>query len=336
MALKSILTLGDVFISNDLQSVKIMRLNLKAFLITFISVFFIGCASTPFEAYEQYSHAKNIAIAAGLTHRSGPIEDDEVDVDSSTYSSLDALGDAFLGVEGIMGHTRDAGPITSGGAGHFFLGRLLLNTVLPTKHPAVFPQVFIWMPKADIPEGDAVHKYNEMYLKAYQSLLPDGYSLVTKTKVNTTVFGSPNNTTFHAIEGHECEKIGSDVLNDQSFFYRDLHKKGNYCILAHTRAADPEISMAPSWLGGYEAYTWGMIDGEERVSWPLVLLPSSQILKKTEVDNYFKFQMEMSKRMPEWVYFYEPPNQLKKLPPYILNMGKVHYFIVDAKDKNRR
>lgn len=296
-----------------------MRLGstLKVATMFALSVAMVGCASTQIShTYNpNNSRALNIAHAGGITRG---IEDAEVPKDS-TYkldnSYLHGAAQAGVGVltASTLGLTDLAGGIFG-----------LLSVISRAPHQGERTSIFAFMP-ADMATSpdEASLKLKQMFTESFNKVFEETF----KTK-STDIYD--NNK---LVKNNMIYVFGGDDLHCPNFSIQNPLPEKVGCVVSYTISKPRLMHNLPEnkWLIPSENYYF------------FSAAPDYEYTEFSfETRNYptptFKIISEFSKNLPEWVYIYVAPKTLKDdqgkeiKVPFILNKGKVEFFVKPQKD----
>lgn len=120
--------------------------------------------------------------------------------------------------------------------------------------------------------------------------------------------------------GHSIRK------NLSVFIYRakDL-EKCSLCDIQVTLDNNYSPTISPEFVGSHDAF---LFTGKSDSDWR-----SGLDFKKGSEKNSISIALELSKNLPEWIFFYIAPGKMTDSDgvkidfPLIINQGKVHYFV---------
>ena len=175
-------------------------------------------------------------------------------------------------------------------------GLALVPVLLPTKRKAFQDSRWIiWMPKDGMTKDQAKERLEGIFSEAISSRFTD---------LNITPY--------------------QGVLNEKRTNAEDIQLQIN----------EPIEAKAPLWLGGYDAYGWGISDDFMGVSQNgsiTTILPKSfyQTRGKDLTETREDF-LSFTKNMPDWVYYYNAPmgaGYKGAEYPVVFNKGTALFFI---------
>lgn len=172
-------------------------------------------------------------------------------------------------------------------------------------------------------------------MEAYEAALPEGYNVQKfvnrwKPTLNNTFFTDEE----YLIVGEGCGVPRKEQLEDIKFSSVDMEKE--FCVMRHVgqalsmRGISIYITNAPEWLGGGKALGYGVITEQDGYYVPGIGQRYPAFFKKVPALANFdtrQFMLEMTKRLPEWVYFYSAPNQQNGGYPVVFTQGRAEYFV---------
>ena len=257
----------------------------------------------------ETSFASQIANAANLTN----VQDQEITIPAESTNGSRSATSRSLDL--VMAGGTATGTFTSGAVSPGMGASLwLISALLPSQgnlNIEAYSRLFVWMPieKADS-KDHATSLLASVYIEAVKKALP-GHTIETiKAGVRNGGIGGIS----LKISGPKCP---------------------GGCIQPLYYIKDPEISKAPTLLGGYDAYVWKVKDGNEKSNFfpqgkKYFPIGQDQLTKEERVDFY----QNLSAGLPEWVFLYIAPNEKASPVPVIYNMGTPNYFIKPANKQN--
>ena len=273
-----------------------------------------GCASKKPPVYNtEDSKALNIVKAAGMDYG---LKD--VVVPKDTVSDIrHSVG--YGAVYGLAGYSAPVPGLSSLSTA----GLNIISWALQPKSPAARNSVIAWMPE-DISSNkeDASQKLIELIIDATEKAGRElGYEPILDTNVRK------NNATVMVMR---LPQVNPDCCN---FTENDTAPVPAYCNIAYAAYNPRKIDNTAYFLGG--GSTW-FFDPAAK-SFTVISLYSKKIARMMggSYNNYNQLELliSTSKHLPEWVYFYLAPGEVKiseeeKIKaPMIVNQGEIHYFI---------
>lgn len=277
-------------------------------LNVFVIISLTACAGKPAKVtekevpYEQLSYAGKIARSANLN----TVKDQELiypqDQNDKTRSATSRSLDLAMAA-GTANGVFTSGAVSPGMGAGLWVISALLPSPRQVSEEAV-SRLFVWMPhQMANNKEEAADLLIRKYVEAVQKALPDHGIERIKSSVRNSGLGGVS----VSIKGPKCPDGCIHTL-----FYVD----------------EPEITKAPSILGGYDAYVWKVKGNKEksnfipqgRMYFPI---GEKQLTKEERVDFY----MGLSAGLPEWAFLYIAPNAKASPVPVIYNTGTPNYFI---------
>jgi len=298
-----------------------------------------GCAANAPRQYDPlHSEAYNIARADGLTlGRTDDIHD-------VPYSKIEEatknVGPNHTGtVLGLASSASDFANLStpppgfsSAMSGTFFLLGALLNT---GHYPlALGGHTIAWMPTDIVKDKEHPNfTMKAIYKKAvWNALKANGYKIEQKPRHR-------NGYHFmrYVLTGHNCnpDKVAAYAKKhdfDNTKYECELSINFNGGI-----DNEPDLVWPPAWIGKKKRYYYGSGEKDPGIGYAIRIIsiePDTYDSDYIDLINYQKVNVQLSKNLPDWVYFYRQPT--KKRPyPVILNKDRVLYFIQpDPKKKH--
>ncbi len=260
-------------------------------------------------SWEKVQKAQEEALAKGA-----PVAD----------SGPSVLGAASYGAI----HGARLGSLLSGG-----LGALAWMSVGNSVDPALYNQVFVWMPKELAADPEiACDKIVGMFRDAFEqalseTALPPGYSISTELETRVVRERYKRTGYFGSVEGMKDSEI--------EIVYREI---GPYRVMKPFRLTPvkvlPEPGNAPDFISSGSVWSYRfpfsagntVLDLRQKKPAYLPELPDFEVWKRT------------SQLLPEWVSIYLSPISGVSIAdgeggftflkyPMVLHQGQVHYFI---------
>jgi hypothetical protein len=301
----------------------------------------------PVDFYERdpkYSLALQIALATGLTRpnvytgKPEPINDVPR---AQLAAALKGTGSGAAGRELLhaAGLATGVRKLTGAGiappgfspAGAGVMSILGVLTAPPSvKHPALSNHFLVWMPKSEAAtRKDAIHKLEELLLKAYLDTLPSPYTIKgTETVLYPFLFGEDKIETHYLVRGGVCD-IGKTK-----------------CALTPSVHEPYEVDRGPSWQSPGPVYVWhnclpghtGDCPGATIRTYCADYDDAGNPINVRDLPlaGEAEHLQKMSALLPDWVYIYSAPTNERPYP-VIFHRGETLYFIEpENESKNQK
>ncbi len=176
----------------------------------------------------------------------------------------------------------------------------------------------IWMPKSYAKNADEAQRLIEnMLKKAYLSNLPKKYHLSENAYSFKPTFGSSKDYHVTNIEGGLCSR------------------EKEVCRLVVVSNKPTENHLTPTWLSEEKSYFWSLGSDEPSAAAHITLERREEPPQGGVRFKHFythKYLLEVSKKLPEWIYIYSPSTKGRKYP-VVYNKGEALYFISPKKEE---
>lgn len=277
---------------------KSVLIKLMFIITTFVVT---GCATTG-SGYSVFSKPMNIAIEGGISKGMKDYTPEELGLDGVKDVSGDVIyDDAALAVIASKGWSNVG---LSGGAGAAVA--LLLS---PDNSPAIQNWILAWVPQSKAGNAKEARALMAKNLKeAVVTSLPDGYKIGGKYKDYDNAY---------KIIGNECD-------NTICIMSSNIFSNSN-------RYATPKLVDTPYFVDNKDKKSYVFVHAF--LKRPITFSINGEGLgSKVPFDVYAVYK-QVSKKLPDWSYFYVAPKHGVTNIPVMLTEGNAMFF-VRPDDKN--